>query len=92
MTAPTQDKELLARQLREEFTRTHRLAREAIDGLDLGLAIAHCRALRSLLWRAKGLKIEVTAFTALDDQVQEDSGIPGTASRRDARVVLPKVW
>ena len=49
-----------AEQLRRDVARTQRLACEAIDALDIPGAIAHCRALRSLLWRAQNQKIDLT--------------------------------
>jgi hypothetical protein len=60
MSATTRDKDQAARQAQEEVRRTRQLAHAAIDALDPPLAIAHCRSLRSLLWRARNEKIDLT--------------------------------
>ena len=49
-----------AEHLRREIVRTQRLAREAVDTLDVGAGIAHLRSLRSLVWRGRNLDIDLT--------------------------------
>jgi hypothetical protein len=67
MSATTQDKAQIASRAREEIRRTQHLAHAAIDALDPPLAIAHCRSLRSMLWRAWNEKIDLTSPEAHDD-------------------------
>jgi hypothetical protein len=81
MTTQAPDKEQLARQLRAEITNTQRLAREAIDGLDLGIAIAHCRSLRSLLWRASNHRVAVTATDAPEPEQPAGLDVDDTSPR-----------
>jgi len=59
MTTTTRDNDQAASQAREEVRRTQHLAHAAIDALDPPLAIAHCRSLRSMLWRARNQKIDL---------------------------------
>jgi hypothetical protein len=59
ITSPT-TKDRQADQLRREVTRIQRLALEAVGELDVSSGIAHCRTLRSLLWRAGNLGLDVT--------------------------------
>jgi hypothetical protein len=47
--------------VRQEVRRTVRLARDALDHLDPTQAIAACRSLRSMLWRAQREGIAVAA-------------------------------
>ena len=59
MTTLTHDNEQLARQLRDEATRTKVDAHDAIDHDNPALAIALLKTLRSLHWRATGLRIDL---------------------------------
>ena len=59
-TMTAQDREQVADHVREEVRRTQRLAHDAVDALDPPLAIAHCRSLRSMLWRAQNQKVDLT--------------------------------
>jgi hypothetical protein len=65
ITSPTA-KDRQADQLRREVRRIQRLALEAVAALDVTSGIAHCRALRSLLWRADSLGLD------LSDRVTEE--------------------
>jgi hypothetical protein len=56
----TRDPSQAANQVREEVRRTQHLIHAAVDALDPPLAIAHCRSLRSMLWRARNEKIDLT--------------------------------
>jgi len=59
-TMTAQDREQVADHVREEVRRTQRLAHEAVDALDIAVAVALCRSLRSLVWRAQSLKFDLT--------------------------------
>jgi hypothetical protein len=75
MSMTTRDQEQAAIHLREEVRRTQQLAHEAIDALDPALAIAHCRALRSLLWRAENQQIDLTQPVTVTES-QEGEPVP----------------
>ena len=70
----TQDTGHAARQVRAAVRRTQHLAHAAIDALDPPLAIAYCRSLRSMLWRAQNQKIDLTESAAHDDGAEWDQG------------------
>ena len=53
----TTDRE--AEHMRREVRRIQRLALDAVEGLDIAVGIAHLRSLRSLVWRARGEKIDL---------------------------------
>jgi len=53
-------KDLEAERTRREVRRIQRLALDAVEALDIAVAIAHCRSLRSMLWRARNEKIDLT--------------------------------
>jgi hypothetical protein len=67
MSTTTRDKNEIASQARAEIRRTQHLAHAAIDALDPPLAIAHCRSLRSMLWRARNEQIDLTESAAHND-------------------------
>jgi hypothetical protein len=60
MTMMTETPSPEAIQLRAELAQTQGAACDAIHRLDPAVAIAHCRALRSLLWRAERSGIDLT--------------------------------
>lgn len=61
----TKDQE--AEHMRHEVGRIQRLTLGAVEELDVTLAIAHLRSLRSLLWRAQNQKIDLTEPTTPPD-------------------------
>ena len=75
MTITTPDTNEIASQTREEIRRTQHLAHAAIDALDPPLAIAHCRSLRSMLWRARNEKIDLTEPAAHDESAEPDHAV-----------------
>ena len=60
MSTTTRDNDQAASQARQEIRRTQQLAHAAIDALDPPLAVALCRSLRSMLWRARNEKIDLS--------------------------------
>jgi len=81
----TRDPSQAANQVRDDVRRTLRLTHAAIDALDPPCVTAHCRRLRSMLWRAQNQKIDLTDRATLDERSEESSCLRsgGTATASD---------